>query len=197
MKVDMHEKNVAITKTISAQDLTTALLSEMPLSTGLLPQNTLWWRQSELGSEVALWRPPTIWNAALQVEAFKQPRRFKLPMPGLIFICTPGHGPRVFAAKRRPGGIHDALYHAPLFNVYSNGNSCPGTNKYPKNVNEIPENFFISFFSVGADTHNRSKKYPDSLLKLWEELDGTDQYPVDDLVPTCKIKDIIGDIQED
>ena len=124
-------------------------------------------------------------------EAFKPPRRMALPMPGLIFICQPARPPRVYAVKKRPSHPGDKVYHAPLFNIFGDGRSCPGTHQYPQNIEEIPESFFTSFFSPTADTRNRSKKYPDDLLKLWEELDGKKRYPLGDLVAMGRVEDII------
>ena len=185
------ENNVIHTKMVSARDVTMALLREVPMTSGLLPQGTLWWAQRRGGPEVALWRSPRVWKVALQVEAFKPPRRFKLPMPGLIFICHPGRPPRICAAKKRPTSPRDAIYHAPLFNVFRDGGVCAGTHKFPPNIEEIPESFFTSFFTVEADYGNRSKKYPGDLLKLWEELDGKRKYPLNDLVPAGRIEDIL------
>ena len=179
------------TKMVSARDVTMALLQEVPMSSGLLPQGTLWWRQSKAGPAFALWRPPGVWKVALQLEAFKPPRRFKLPMPGFVFICSPGREPRIYAAKKRPASPRDAIYHAPLFNIFSNGDTCAGTHKYPPDVGEIPESFFTSFFTKDAQYNERSKKYPQDLLKLWEELDGKPRYPLKDLVRIGTIKDIL------
>ncbi|GAH11518.1 unnamed protein product, partial [marine sediment metagenome] len=128
---------------------------------------------------------------ALQEEAFKPPRRLRLPMPGLIFICSPGRSPRVYAAKRRPSHPGDTIYHAPLFNLFRDGRSCPGTHKFPSQVEEIPENFFTSFFTTTADHAGRSKRYPSNLLRLWEELDGKKRYPLGDLVPLGKVEDLM------
>ncbi|NQT31207.1 MAG: hypothetical protein HQ588_02640 [Deltaproteobacteria bacterium] len=179
------------TKMISARDLTMALLHEVPMSSGLLPQGTLWWRQSKAGPEFALWRPSGVWKAALMLEAFKPPRRFKLPLPGLIFVCSPGRQPRIYAAKKRPVSQRDVIYHAPLFNVFSSGDTCAGTHKFPPDVSEIPESFFTSFFTKEAQYNDRSKKYPKDLLQLWEELDGKAKYPLKDLVRIGTIKDIL------
>jgi hypothetical protein len=185
------EDSVIKTRMVSARDITMALLREVPLSSGLLPQDTLWWQQGKEGPEVALWRSPRVWPVALQLEAFKPPQRFKLPMPGLIFLCSPGRPPRVYAAKRRPKKLKEVIYHAPLFNVFSNGTTCSGTHKYPATLGEIPESFFTSFFTLAASHGGRSKKYPDNLLKLWEELDGQRKYPLDDLLPIGKVEDLM------
>jgi len=185
------EKGVIKTRMVSARDISMALLSEMPLSSGLLPQDVLWWKQGRDGAEVALWRSPRVWQVALQLEPFKPARRFKLPMPGLIFICSPGRPPKVFAAKKRPEDTHQVIYHAPLFNVFHDGRTCAGTHKFPVDISEIPESFFTSFFTREAMYGGRSKKYPKDLLQLWEELDGQKRYPLGDLVPAGKVEDIL------
>lgn len=185
------DKGIITTRAVSARDVALAFLREFPLGSGLLPERALWWAQGKEGVEVALWQPPRVWPVALETEPFKPPRRMKLPMPGLIFICSPGRSPNVYAAKRRPASPEDVIYHAPLFNVFRDGRTCPGTHKYPEDLRELPESFFTSFFTPTADYRGRSKKYPDDLLRLWEELDGKGRYPLRDLVPLGKVKDIM------
>jgi hypothetical protein len=185
------EGGVIHTRMVSARDITLALLKEVPLGSGLLPQDTLWWKQGREGVEVALWRSPRVWPVALQLEPFQPPRRFRLPMPGLIFLCSPGRAPKVYAARRRPESLDDTIYHAPLFNLFQDGRTCPGTHKFPSNISEVPESFFQSFFTMEANHRGRSRKYPDSLLKLWEELDGKKRYPLRDLIPMGKVGEIM------
>ncbi|MFB0559504.1 MAG: hypothetical protein ACETVS_03110 [Dehalococcoidales bacterium] len=185
------DKGVIETRLVSARDIAMALLREVPLSSGILPKGVLWWKQVREGAEVALWRSPRVWAAALQLEAFKPPRRFKLPMPGLIFLCLPGRPPRVFAAKKRPSSTKQAIYHAPLFNLFQDGRTCAGTHRFPVDVNKIPESFFTSFFTREAIQAGRSTKYPQDLLNLWEELDGQKRFPLEDLVPAGKVEDIM------
>ena len=184
------DKGTITTRMVSARDIALTILSEVPLNSGILPRDALWWRQGRNGVEVALWRPAQVWQVALQAEPFKPAMRFKLPMPGLIFICSPGSAPRVFAAKKRPRSMEDKIYHAPLFNTYRDGRTCPGTHKYPKEIDQIPDSFFTSFFTLAADPQGRSRKYA-KLLELWEELDGKKRYPLGDLMPAGKIEDIL------
>ena len=185
------DKGVITTRMVSARDVALALLREVPLRSGVLPEGTLWWGQGKEGVEVALWRPPKVWPVALMTEPFKPPKRLRLPMPGLIFVCSPGRPPKVYAAKKRPTHARDGIYHAPLFNLFRDGRTCPGTHKFPEKIEEIPESFFTSFFSREAQFSGRSKKYPDDLLRLWEELDGKERYPIKDLVPFGKVEDIM------
>ncbi len=187
--VVMHilEDGVSTTLRVSARDVATALLSEMPLMSGLLSPNILWWSPHEVG----IWEAPQIRPVALVLEAFKQPQRFRLPMPGLVFICRPGQPPRIFAAKSRPRKMEEPIYHAPLFNIFHDGRSCQGTHKYPLKVEDIPNSFFSSWFTVDAHIKGRSVKFPDNLLTLWEYLDGRKRYPLDDLVQCGTLADIL------
>lgn len=185
------EHGVMETRVVSARDITMALLSDIELSSGVLPEDTVFWSQGKYGVKVALWRPPQVWKVALVLEAFKQPRRLKLPMPGLLFVCEPGRPPHVYAAKKRPVNKKDMLYHAPLYNVFAAGSSCEGTHKYPNKISQIPESFFRSFFSKAADSGHRSQKYPGDLLQLWEELDGKRKYPMSDLVEFAPLEAIM------
>lgn len=185
------ENKATTAKVVSATDIALALLSHIPMSSGLLPEGALWWRRIRDSEEIALWRPPKVWPVALMVDAYKPPIRLKLPMPGLIFVCSPARPPFIYATKRHPLKPSDVIYHAPLYNIYNDGRSCPGTHKYPEDINDIPESFFLAFFSMEASPANRSKKYPNDLFKLWKEIDGKPRYPTKDLVPAGKVKDII------
>lgn len=112
-------------------------------------------------------------------------------MPGLVFICRPGIAPRVYAARRRPAGVEETLYHAPLFNVFADGRTCAGTNQYPATLAEIPESFMVSFFTVAGSHGGRSKRHPESLRAVWEEMDGKARYPVSDLVEYGTVQQVM------
>ena len=174
-------------RTVSADEIAGVFTQHLGFSSGLLPHETLWWSQGETGQVVALWRPPQVWAVALQREAFQPPARLRLPMPGLVFVCSPGRAPWVYAALERPTHAEQQLYRAPAFNVFSDGRVCPGSHRFPEEVGLIPESFFQSFFSLTGDLRNRSRKHPDDLKALWEELDGQSEYPLDDLVPQYSV----------
>ena len=181
------ESDSAWVRTVSADEIANVFTQHLGFSSGLLPQEALWWNQGETGQVVGLWRQPQIWSVALQREAFKPPARLRLPMPGLVFVCSPGRAPWVYATLDRPTGPEQQLFRAPAFNVFSDGRVCPGSHRFPDEVGLIPEGFFQSFFSLTGDTRNRSKKHPDNLQALWEELDGKTEYPMEDLVPQCTV----------
>ena len=95
-------------RTVSADEIANVFTQHLGFSSGLLPQGALWWNQGETGQVVALWRPPQVWPVALQREAFKPPARLRLPMPGLVFVCSPGRAPWVYAALEQAGGHRTA-----------------------------------------------------------------------------------------
>ena len=174
-------------RTVSADEIANVFTQHLGFSSGLLPQDALWWNQGETGHSVALWRPPQVWPVALQREAFKPPARLRLPMPGLVFVCSPGRAPWAYAALSRPSDPDERLFRAPAFNVFRDGRVCPGSHRFPEEVGLIPESFFQSYFSGTGDTRERSKKHPDNLHALWEEIDGKTDYPAEDLVPQCTV----------
>ena len=174
-------------RTVSADEIANVFTQHLGFSSGLLPRDALWWNQGETGQVVALWRPPQVWPVALQREAFKPPARLRLPMPGLVFVCSPGRAPWVYAALSCPTDPDEQLFRIPAFNVFGDGRVCPGSHRFPEEVGLIPESFFQSYFSGTGDTRNRSKKHPDNLQALWEEIDGKTDYPVEDLVPQCTV----------
>ena len=181
------EEDSTWVRTVSADEIASVFTRHLGFSSGLLPQDALWWNQGETGQVVALWRPPQVWPVALQREAFQPTARLRLPMPGLVFVCPPGRAPWVYAALERPTNPEQQLYRAPAFNVFRDGRVCPGSHRFPEEVGLIPESFFRSFFSTTGDSHDRSKKHPDNLQALWEEIDGKNEYPVEDLVPQCTV----------
>ena len=157
-------------RTVSADEIANVFTQHLGFSSGLLPQEAVWWNQGETGQVVALWRPPQVWPVALQREAFKPPARLRLPMPGLVFVCSPGRAPWVYAATQRPTDPEQHLFRAPAFNVFRDGRVCPGSHRFPDEVDLIPEGFFQSFFSLTGDTHNRSKKHPKTCKRYGRRL---------------------------
>ena len=187
----LHKEDRVVTRRIHPKDLADLFAGDIVFTTGLLPDDTLWHVRSHAKRITALWREPRVWPVALQYKPFEDPRRLMLPMPGLVFLCTPSTPPRVFAAKAKPTSKSDQLYRVPTYNVFNKGDVCPGSHKFPKDVEQIPESFFQSRFSMTGDSRNRSEKHSNNLLELWEELDGQTQYPMDDLVPHGKVESLL------
>ena len=140
---------------------------------------------------VAIYIEPQVRKLALQEDISKPPRRYRVPMPGLIFLCRPAAPPWVFAVKSKPKKVSDIVYRAPLANIHANGRSCAGTHKYPTRLEDMVESFFRSFFSATADLRNRSKQFPENVIHLWEFLNGRRKYPLPDLVNHGTISDLL------
>lgn len=185
------DNGIVTTKPVSARAIAHVLAEELTYTTGLLPENCLWWNNTKRGATWALYEPPKTRIITLQENLEDVPRRFKLPIPGLVLLCTPGHAPAVYAVKRKPSHSTDVIYSAPFTNIYSKGNSCPGNHKYPQDVRKIPENFFISFFTTAGDVKNRSLRFPENILHLWADLDGKKTYPLGDLVRWGTLENLI------
>lgn len=172
-------------------DIAHQLATELTFSTGLLPVSTLWWSNTRGGPIFAVYEEPRIRTLALQTNPSQPPLRFKIPLPGFIFLLRPGIPPWVYAVKRKPTKETDIVYHAPLANVYNNGRTCGGTNKYPTRVNEMVESFFISFFSAAADVNGRSTRFPQDVIHLWEFLNKKKRFPMEDLVRLATVRDLM------
>ena len=183
-----YDRHYTCAKNVSADDLARAFTQHASFPSGLLPKNTLWTKHTPTGLVVAIFREAQIWQAALQTDPFSPPERFELPMPPLVFIHNAGKSPWVFAAKKRPTSPAEDLYHSPTFNTFSDGRVCPGTHKFPDSTGEIPESFFLSYFSMTGNTQGRSANHPDSLLDLWREINQKEQYPLEDLIPFSTVR---------
>lgn len=181
------EEGVVNSRPVAAVDIAAAMSRDMTFSSGLLPPAALWWSRGRDGDRVALWRKPQLTRVAVQVEAFKAPERYHIPMPGLVFLCQSRRAPLVYAARRRPTQPEDQLFFCPTFNVFRGGMVCPGTHDFPAEVEKIPESFFQSLFSLTGDSAGRSQKHPRSMMALWKDLDGTKRYPMDDLMPCTTV----------
>jgi hypothetical protein len=183
--------DTTIKKMVDAMDIAHALARELNFNTGLLPENTLWWVNSREGQIFAIYVEPKVRRLALQTDLDKPVQRFNIPLPGFIFLCSPGKAPWVVACTSRPTKETDIIYHSPLLNIYRNGRSCGGSQKYTERPLDIIHSFFISFFTAEGDTQDRSKKYPKSVIQLWKFLDGKEKYPIEDLIPFGMVSDLM------
>ena len=200
LRLDFHRESVVLhdyaggvirTRLVSALDVAHALARELDLSTGILPPDTLWWSRTSTGVRVAVWREPRIWTVRLRERYDAKPRRLRLPMPGLVFVAMPARqAPYVFAVTGRPRSPDEQLFHCPAYNVFDSGRVCPGTHTFPSDPSKVPEALFESFFSVTADTaRNKSRRHPDDIGLVWADLHGAETYPIEDLVPQCRVSD--------
>lgn len=183
--IDMDESaDISRVKFVSAQDIAKALTRDLSLGTPLLKPQVIRWMNCAHGETYYLWDEPRIRRIALKQHFDKPAKRYLIPTPGLIFLCSIGKSPMVYAAKRRPTNMKDLVYRAPFANVFDNGGVCAGSHKWPIDPYQIPDSFFTSFFSPTANLENRSVKFPHNIIQMWEYLhkNKVQKYPLSDLV---------------
>ena len=191
VEMTIFEDDTVTSRVVSAMDVAHALSSELSFGSGLLPPNALWWRSTRSGQVVAIYEAPRTRILTLQTDVNNRPKRYAVPLPGLIFICKPSTPPWVYAVKRKPTKETDIIYAAPLANLFADGRSCPGSHEYPNRVADMVESFFTSWFSPTAALHDRSKKFQQNVLLLWAFLDKKKRFPMDDLVKLGTVRDLL------
>jgi hypothetical protein len=200
IRLDFHHQAVEMTdfegefvttKVVSAYDIAVTLANEMQIHTGLLPEKTLWWRNTRRGPVIAIYEEPNIHKVAIETEPGKPAKRFTIPLPGLVFLCTASTPPWVYAVKSKPAKETDLVYKAPLLNIYNTGRSCGGSHQYSERVQDIIDEFFKSFFSKAADVQGRSVSHPENIFGLWKQLNNKKVFPIEDLVQHGTIQDLM------
>ena len=121
----LHDYGAGVVRTrlVAALDVAHALARELDLTTGLLPRDALWWARTAAGTRVAVWREPAVWAVRLRERPDAPPRRLRLPMPGLVFVCLPGRAGPLRLRRRAPAPAlgRPALAACPCFNVFPIG----------------------------------------------------------------------------
>ena len=181
---------------ISPKALSKALGEKVVMRSGLLNPNIISVKEQGDTRTVVAYRPPQV--TAIWLDGVDEP--YNMPMPGMLMQRTIRGGRptnySIWAVKRRPMDESDQLYHAPLPNIGSTG-SCWGTVQRP-GPDQIKDNDlspdWAQFLGSRFGNHmtgNRSRKYDKDVRKLYGELVGQDRYPLDDLMPTMTIAEVI------
>lgn len=163
---------------ISPTDLA-AQLNQIPLATGLLPANTLFWRHSGGQVGIGIYVPPRRWRP------IANGRHYHIPLPGLVFFGL-GREYTVFAVKQKPTSAEAPLFHLPTPNVNTEGKICLGQAPFPEAHNTTIEAALKLFMEGSEFNHDNSRQrcvsYPDDTLQLWTVLEGEKQFPLRELV---------------
>ncbi|MCP4417752.1 MAG: hypothetical protein GY805_14100 [Chloroflexi bacterium] len=169
-----------VTYPVSIHDVVTACTS-VEMSSGLLPPNTLFWRQQANQTMLGIYVPARRWR--VQTDE----RSYHIPLPSFVFV---GHGTsyKIVAVKKRPQNGNHRLYHAPCPNVHSGGNICPGNAPFPSCSPETigtALQLFLEGSAFNADlSGNKCKSHASDVRQLWGELDGKKRFPLKELVST-------------
>lgn len=190
-RVDLFEETLFYTKfkdgrpatafEVSPADLVAAF-SGVPLATGLLPKNCLFYARSGQEERLAVYLPAAV--RTLAVAVMQQRTEYKIPLPPLVFLGQ-GLSYWVHAVKQYPGP-DEGLFLAPLPNVHNDGRICAGSVKFPPcsaaTIYKAVEAFFGSDFNLDLAAGKSKKKT--NLMEMLEGLQGKDNYPLGDLVPS-------------
>lgn len=115
------------------------------------------------------------------------------PLPPLVFAgvsVRDGVNPAtyyVWAMRDEVFSPTAQLFHAPFTNVYDEGRICWGENRPPqsaaKETIDQAWDLFITSLFTGEMGGKRSVAHPGDIRGLYQSLEGTQHYPLDDLCP--------------
>ena len=175
---------------VSVHDVVSAC-TNVQLSSGLLPSNTLFWKQQANQMVLGIYVAARRWR--VQTEG----RSYHIPMPSFVFVGN-GSSYKIFAVKKQPAlslskgpsGEHDRLYHAPCPNVHTTGGICQGNTPFPicsQQTIQQAWQLFMEGSLFNADlSSGKCQSYPDDVRKLWAELDGRKRFPLGELVQSSR-----------
>lgn len=192
-RLDLYEEAVVLTRyeghdrrtsyPVAIDDLVAAF-SRVPVESGLLPANCLFWGRANGQTRVAIYVPSRRWR--LQTAE----RIFHIPLPPLLFAGA-GEQYRVFAVKRRPQAMPIELFHCPTPNVHPSGVVCQGGVPFPacaSNTVERALSLFLegSLFNGDLAT-NKCRSFPEDVRQMWAEIEGKKCFPLSELVDSGKV----------
>lgn len=165
-----------------------AALSNLNLTSGLLPPGALFWGRANGYERLALYLPPQRWVISVRDQDYPDTAgaAWQVPLPGLILV---GHryDYSLWAVKDSPPLTPETpLFLAPTPNVSPEG-VCRGSAPFPAagaaTLLPAVDIFFRSRFNHDL-SDGKSKKHPQRVLDHWYELNeaGVTEYPVADLV---------------
>lgn len=187
-RLDLYEEAVVLTRyerpdrrtsyPVAVDDLVAAF-SRVPISSGMLPANCLFWGRENGQTQVAIYVPGRRWR--LQTAE----RIFHAPLPPLVFAGS-GDQYSIFAVKRRPRQMPFEFYHCPTPNVHPTGVVCQGSAPFPGCASDTIDralNLFLEGSLFNGDlAANKCRSFPDDVRDLWMQLDGAKRFPRGELV---------------
>lgn len=188
-RLDLYEEAVVLTRyegrdrrtsyPVAVDDLVAAF-SRLPVSSGLLPPNCLFWGRENGETRIAIYVPGRRWR--LQTAK----RTFHIPLPPLVFLGA-GVQYHIFAVRHRPRAMPFELYHCPTPNVHPNGVICQGSAPFPACASDTIEQALSLFLETslfnGDLATGKCRRFPDDVRKLWKRLVSVKRFPVGELAP--------------
>jgi hypothetical protein len=167
-----------------------ALAAKVTFDTGILDGNTLLIRHEGVKKTVIVYRPPQKTGLFLN----DTETALRVSLPGLVMIRTTSEDRNpnytVYAVKRRPVSLDEALYHAPLPNVFHSGSICWGSVRQVDDSAllsvSLAEDFAMLLGSPFGDhaVSGKSRSHPHDIRQKLIELEkrSARRYPTSDLV---------------
>ncbi len=178
-----QEDGHCTTYPVSIHDVVSACTS-VELSSGLLPSNTLFWKQQAKQIVLGIYVPARRWR--VQTEE----RSYHIPLPPFVYVGN-GSSYQIFAVKKRPLDHHTQLYHAPCPNVYTTGSICQGNTPFPicsPQTIQQAVHLFLEGSLFNADlSGGKCRSHPEDVRELWAELNGRKRFPLSELMPMQRI----------
>ena len=173
---------------VSVHDVVSAC-TNIQLSSGLLPVNTLFWKQQANQVMLGIYVPARRWNVQCDSTNRLEDRNYHVPMPPFVFVGY-GSSYHVYAVKKRPSNEQAPIYHAPCPNVHNHGGICQGNTPFPicspRNI-QTALTLFLEGSLFNADlSRGKCQSHPEDVRDLWAELDGRKRFPLAELVPAQK-----------
>jgi len=163
---------------VSVHDVVSAC-TNVEISSGLLPPNSLFWKQQANQVVLGIYIPARRWQ--VQTEN----HNYHIPMPPFVFVGN-GSAYRIFAVKKRPFSEADRLYHAPCPNVYATGGICQGNTPFPicspQTIQQALQLFMEGSLFNADLSRDKCRSHPEDVRVLWDELNGRKRFPLTELV---------------
>ena len=194
-RLDLYEEAVVLTRYESggrrtsypvAVDDVVAAFGRVPVASGLLPRNCLFWGRENGETQMAVYVPGRRWR--LQTAE----RTFHVPLPPLVFAGAGAPGVpgryRAYAVKRRTQATPFELFHCPTPNVHPDGGVCQGSAPFPAVTGDTIQqalNLFLEGSLFNGDlAANKCRSFPDDVRQLWQQLEGAKRFPAGELAPS-------------
>ncbi|MBN2003949.1 MAG: hypothetical protein JXA21_11395 [Anaerolineae bacterium] len=174
-----------------APDALVSAFSGVPVATGLLPRECLFFAEANGAVRLGIYLPPRVRTLMANGDV----PLMTIPLPGMVFVGN-GTGYSIFAVKQRPAEPSERLFHAPLPNVYPEGRICAGSVRFPAcsaaTIHTAAALFFASGFNSDL-SRDKCHSHPGNVLALWQELTSAGEFPLDELKKTSlKLEDLYG-----
>jgi hypothetical protein len=200
-RVETKGKGGMVSKPVTVDSLALALAG-IPISSGVLPKNTLFYTTVGADARLGIYIPPDVYGVHTPA------RHYLLPLPGLIltgykttwelYAVATGDWPEWPDAQTR-------LCYPPMPNVFNNGTICQGEMRFPEctteNIWQVFRKLVMGSYFTGHIVKGRCQSASQNIFDLWERLawgkpfqENVPSFPNHELVPMKEMTlgDLVG-----